>query len=349
MKQSVQLDIALPGHLDNLNEEQKRKLLLLWKAALAKMKDLPSKFYDDIWKGYLLFSEDPDICLLRILRGRSWNLERSIDTLYKTLEWRIANRVYSIYLENEKNLNRNILESGEMFCHGTDLEGRPVVYAIARNHFTGRHTLNDIVENMIYNIEVFRKLIPKGMETITVVYDAMGIKYTNLDLKSARYMISNFHRYYLEYLGRFYVVDAPRVISYIWKGIQTVLDPKTRSKVEFIQRDRLKDIIDRRILPFEFRGYNPYRYDYSTSLLDTTNSEDLYHGNGLKGQGMEKVFQDNIREFVEITLNMIEMGFNGDSNARNEIKQDLVKLCNEIEYLSVHPSYYHRLGMISKG
>jgi hypothetical protein len=61
--------------------------------------------------------------LLRYLRARVWDLEKSKKMLYETIEWRRKQKPASISLEEVKG----VYELGGFYQHGFDIEGRPIV------------------------------------------------------------------------------------------------------------------------------------------------------------------------------------------------------------------------------
>ena len=119
--------------------------------------------------------EDPDALMLRFLRARSWDTEKAFHMLASTIKWRLDTDVAGIIAMGEEGLCKlpgvkKILALGKCYYHGTDRQGRPVVYAHVKNHKASDQDQNEMEKFLVYNMETSRTLQPirAAQETASV-------------------------------------------------------------------------------------------------------------------------------------------------------------------------------------
>eukprot|EP00842_Homolaphlyctis_polyrhiza_P001301 jgi/Hompol1/2171/HPOL_005876-RA len=170
-----------------------------------------------------------EACLLRYLRAHRFNVDGAAKGLRETLLWRKSYGTNDITPEDIESE----AEQGNTYMNGFDNFGRPIIY-IKKRGVLGDPEKN--VKLVIYTLEQAIRLMPQGVERLTIVFDFTH--YTransppiNISLMTLRVIMSH----YPERLGVAYFVNAPWVFSLLWNIVQTFLDPVTKAKIHFIK------------------------------------------------------------------------------------------------------------------
>jgi hypothetical protein len=110
-----------------------------------------------------------DRCLIRYLKATKWNVEQALDRLRNTISWR---RDYQPDLISPEEVKIEA-ETGKQILSGFDKEGRPLLYLIPKRENTKEHTRQ--LRFVVYNLEKAIKLMPIGVEKITIILDYENI------------------------------------------------------------------------------------------------------------------------------------------------------------------------------
>jgi len=173
-----------------------------------------------------------DMCLLRYLRARNYQVERSEKMLHETLQWRASYKPHNI---SANDVSSQITQ-GHMYLGTFDLEGRPVLYLRV---FTKKnpHNREQRLQYMIYSIERAIRHMPIGVEKMVWLVDCKDYSYKyNADAKFGLELLNILQNHYPERLGLLVIFDAPLVFKTFWNMVYPFVDPITKKKISFIER-----------------------------------------------------------------------------------------------------------------
>ncbi|KAG0260021.1 hypothetical protein BG011_002191 [Mortierella polycephala] len=201
---------------------------------------------------------------------RKWNVTNGVNMLLKAFKWRLDDDIEEVKAKNEEDLNEKYrgfklqLDMGKSYVHGTDKEGRPVVYINVRLHKPSDQDVKALEKFTVYVMETGRLMIQPPVETACLVFDMTGFGLANMDYHFVKFIVSCFEAYYPESLGILVIHRAPFVFWGVWKVIEPWLDPVVASKIRFTRSDKeLTEIIDPNHLPVKYEGgKDQYEYKY---------------------------------------------------------------------------------------
>lgn len=311
-----------------------------------------STFSEELWRGLLNGVSDPDITLLRFLRARKWNINAAINMLLSTMEWRSIAGVFDLVRKGDTFIDTRLWESGKSFFYGTDKHGRTVIYVIARKH---DKNIPGIAENQkftIFLMEIARKLMIPGTETVTLVFDMSGFTMSNMDFAQVKFLVNCFQSFYPESLGKCYIVSAPWIFWTAWKLIKPLLDPVVSSKIFFLKSEELVNHIDNSMLANCVSSSSSYEYQFSKS-----NSNDK---NQIDNESFERLKQDFVackNQLIATTKTICDALKNDLSSSdiikvlddlspvieqRNALKKRWKDLSLQLDFFTIPDTMYHR-------
>jgi hypothetical protein len=109
--------------------------------------------------------------------------------ILKAFKWRLEDDIEEVKSKSEDELDakyrgfRLQMELGKSFVHGTDKEGRPIVYINVRLHKPADQDAKALEKFTIYVMEVGRLMIQPPVETACLVFDMTGFGLANMDYK----------------------------------------------------------------------------------------------------------------------------------------------------------------------
>lgn len=220
-------------------------------------------------------------CLLRFLRARKFDVQKSWAMLSATMEWRCKmNPMALVAMPPEEVVGlpkELILQHFPMWHQGFCKEGRPVIFknfgqtriAAMCEHTTMDHLVRfhiSVNEKASRLCAEQSKKLNKDIETSVYVLDVNGWQPWGFTaaFEFCRQMAKIDSDHYPERLGRLFVINSARIVYYFWKLIKGFLDPVTAAKVE-IHAGReswepvLLECIDKDQLPEEYGGTGIHR------------------------------------------------------------------------------------------
>ena len=186
--------------------------------------------------------------LMRFLRGRKGNEERTYRALHKHIQWRYDNNIEHITLqsiENEINANKLIITGPDKHTL------RPIITILVRKHNSNQRNIDELKSYIIYNFETAMKLTNPNEEKLIILFDMTEFTYNNMDYEVLKMIINILEYNYPESLYRAYILSSPFLFSGCWMVIRPWLDPVTASKVQFIEKNVLYEYIDKDLVPPE--------------------------------------------------------------------------------------------------
>ena len=252
-------DPKASGFYDQLNQSQ-FDALQKWKGELKEQKVIDNfEVYDDLF-------------LLRFLRARKFDLEKTMLMFKKYLQWRIDMKVDEI---NQSYELENLIEIKKLYPHGyhrTDKLGRPVYIELYdKTDVNGLFKITTEDKMVKYYIKQYERqikfifpacsaVVQRPIEQSCTILDANGIGILSIagPIKGFVKLASDIGQdYYPEMLGKMTIVNVGFLFRAIWSMVKSFIDAKTQSKISLLKsnyKDELLKLIDEDKLPSFFGG-----------------------------------------------------------------------------------------------
>lgn len=245
--------------------------------ALAKFRDSVTKIgcsnppYDDAY-------------LLRFLRARKFDQEKTLQMWQNYINWRKEKNVDSLI--NAKF--PEIYQAKQFYPHGwfrTDKLGRPIyierVGKLSLDKLQKVITFERLQEHFVYDYEkLLNKVFPacskaKGEVVCNTCY-IIDLKGAAANMMSSKVwdflkMTTKIGQdYYPEILGTMFIINAPMFFYGVWNIVKHFVDEKTRNKIQIFgsgYKKELLKVIDEENLP-DFLGGKATEQDYGANLTN---------------------------------------------------------------------------------
>ena len=247
------------GFYDQLNQTQ-YDALQKWKEELLTQNVLPNLHdYDDLF-------------LLRFLRARKFDLEKTMIMFKNFLKWRIDMNVDELLKSYELE---HLIEIKKLYPHGyhrTDKIGRPVyielydktdvkgLFKITTEEKMVKYYIKQYERQIKYIFPACSAVVKKPVEQSCTILDANGIGITSIfgPIKGFVKLASDIGQdYYPEMLGKMTILNVGFLFRAVWAMVKSFIDPKTQAKISLLKKPFLDDLlalIDEDKLPSIFGG-----------------------------------------------------------------------------------------------
>ncbi|XP_020852287.1 SEC14-like protein 2 [Phascolarctos cinereus] len=227
-----------------------------------------AKFRQNIQDVLPLLPTSDDYFLLRWLRARSFDLQKSEAMLRKHVEFRKQKDLENILSWQPPEVVQQYLSGG--MC-GFDLHGCPVWYDVIGPLDVKGLLLSaskqDLLRTKMRDCEMIQLVcaqqsekLGKKIETLTMVYDCEGLGLKHLWKPAVELygeFLCMFEENYPETLGRLFVVKAPKIFPVAYNLIKPFLSEDTRKKIMVLGAN-WKEILLKHIspdqLPMDYGG-----------------------------------------------------------------------------------------------
>jgi len=184
----------------------------------------------------------------RFLKARKGNAEAARRAIDKYVSWRRKCRPGEMTVDQVKCE----MAKRKGYQHGTDREGRPIIWAFAARHDKWDRDLEELSRMAVFVMESsLRTAEQNGLQHVCVVFNLAGFNFKCMDYEFVKRLIFILGSYYPERLGQVLMWNAPAVFNIFWKIIRPWIDPVTVKKIQFVEADSLEGYISPDMLPRE--------------------------------------------------------------------------------------------------
>uniref|UniRef100_A0A1J3DX00 Phosphatidylinositol/phosphatidylcholine transfer protein SFH13 n=1 Tax=Noccaea caerulescens TaxID=107243 RepID=A0A1J3DX00_NOCCA len=254
------IDYRIPSvSIEDVRDEKEESVVLEFRRNLLERDLLPPK-------------HDEYHTLLRFLKARDLNIEKTIHMWEEMLRWRKEYGTDTILEDFAFEELEEVLQYYPQGYHGVDKEGRPVyIERLGKAHPAKLMRITTIDRYLKYHVQEFERALQEKFPacsiaakrricSTTTILDVQGLGMKNFtptaaNLVAAMSKIDN--SYYPETLYRMYIVNAGTGFKkMLWPAAQKFLDAKTIAKIHVLEPkslSKLHEVIDSSQLP-EFLG-----------------------------------------------------------------------------------------------
>ncbi|GAM28095.1 hypothetical protein SAMD00019534_112710 [Acytostelium subglobosum LB1] len=203
-----------------------------------------------------------DMCCLRYLRARDYDLTQSFNMLKKTLAWR---RDYKPWEITAEHLSFEAA-TGKQYVNGKIKDGKPVIYMRPSRENTKTHDRQ--IQLMVYTLEraIEQMDAANGVEQVALMIDFSGYSMFNMPPTSvSKQCLDILSDHYPERLGYAFIIDPPYIFNIFWNFVSPFINKHTSKKIHFLKGEKLRRNIlsqhfDEQVLEKEYGGVSEFSF-----------------------------------------------------------------------------------------
>ncbi|CAI0540938.1 unnamed protein product [Linum tenue] len=188
--------------------------------------------------------------MLRFLKARGFNIEKTIQMWEEMLEWRREYGTDSILEDFELEELEEVLQYYPQGYHGVDKEGRPLyIERLGKANPSKLMRVTTIDRYLKYHVQEFERALCEKFPacsiaakskvwSTTTILDVQGLVCLSKPFQTFAYEDSSYNfGSFLQTLHRMYIVNAgPGFKKMLWPAAQKFLDAKTIAKIQVTER-----------------------------------------------------------------------------------------------------------------
>mmetsp|Transcript_83472 Transcript_83472/g.97597 ORF Transcript_83472/g.97597 Transcript_83472/m.97597 type:complete len:307 (+) Transcript_83472:30-950(+) len=268
----------------------------------AKLEDFKKKV-EEVWTAsFTQYDSNKEYftnndTLYRFACGHDFKLDVAIEKWKGWVEWYNTYRP-DLIREDEETIKKQA-ETGKMFWHCVDKQGRPILYYRMRYHQKNLGTVDELIRFFVYTIEKGCKIADEnGSRRIVVIYDRTGFNKKNYDessMNSMKKVVPILQDYYPERLQAFFVIGANWFYRMMYDVVKTFVSNKTIKKVVTVgDMKELLTYISKENLSVEYGGMSdPQQVGSKTKLkilsLSKNYGDDVVQSDSEDERQMKKI------------------------------------------------------------
>ncbi|XP_047336341.1 phosphatidylinositol/phosphatidylcholine transfer protein SFH13-like [Impatiens glandulifera] len=211
-------------------------------------------------RNLLPFRHDDYYMLLRFLRARDFDIEKTIQMWDEMLKWRLEYGADTILEDFDFEELEKVLQYYSQGYHGVDKEGRPVyIQRLGQAHPQNLMNITTIDRYLRYHVQEFERAFHERFPacsvaarrricSTTTILDVQGLGIKNFTREETNLLASMSkidNSYYPETLHRMYIVNAgPSFKKILWPAAQKFLDSKTIAKIQVLEPKSLSKLLE---------------------------------------------------------------------------------------------------------
>ena len=216
-----------------------------------------------------------DATLLRYLRARNFDVDKSKAMLRETLNWRRDFGVENMHEWKDVIAIEN--SPGKMYVRGYDKDVHALIYMKPRLENTNDHDGN--IKHLVYTLEKAVACMSSNTtaEKLCLLIDYEGYSLRNAPpMKTSMETLTILQNHYPERLFRAYMIRPPWIFHAFFNMISPFIDPVTKNKIAMVSgsniKEKLVETIDPVVLEEELGGCDTRPFvssEYLQAPLDT--------------------------------------------------------------------------------
>ncbi|KAI8902851.1 CRAL-TRIO domain-containing protein [Globomyces pollinis-pini] len=199
-----------------------------------------------------------DSVLVRFLRARQFNLEKSQLMISDYEDWRNKNNIEDIVQNFAFTEHKEVHQVFPRFYHGIDKQGRPIfinqhhnldakkLFAITTEERLLHHHIREQERCLRYRLPACSIKAGTSVEQVVLILDAH--KYPFLQFQQVKGFIQKITSissdYYPETLAKIFIINTGMFFPTIWTIFKNFFDKKTQSKISILGTNYQKDLLE---------------------------------------------------------------------------------------------------------